>query len=526
MSAFKKVMATAIAIGVFAPSLAFAGTASTSVSTLVGQIQTLQTQINSLQQQQQQYLATLRTTLAQGSAGEQVATLQALLAADPSIYPEGIVSGFFGRLTADAVKRFQKNNGIEQVGFVGPKTLKRLQEYLKERPLAFNTASSTATSTKIRGEDKRDEKREEKSEKKNEDRRPCAIVPPGHLIAPGWLKKHKGEDRQIVPECQKLPKGIKDLLDRDDDDRDATKPPVVDTVAPVISTVSVSGISTTAVSISWFTNERATSRVYFSTTTPVNLGTALTVSDNSFVKSRTLNLTGLAPSTTYYYVIESRDAASNTATISVQSFVTATLSVTDTVAPVISSVSTSGISTTSASVSWLTNELATSKVYFSTTTPVNLGTALTVSNNSLIASHTLTLTGLAPSTTYYYVIESRDASLNTATASTQSFVTAALPVADTVAPVISAISTSGISSTTASVSWLTNELSTSGLYYGTTTPVNFATALAVSNNSLVTSHTFGLTGLASSTTYYFALESKDAALNTSTTSTQSFVTTN
>ena len=428
MSAFKKVMATAIAIGVFAPSLAFAGTASTSASTLVGQIQTLQTQINSLQQQQQQYLATLRTTLAQGSAGEQVATLQALLAADPSIYPEGIVSGFFGRLTAEAVKRFQKNNGIEQVGFVGPKTLKRLQEHLKERPLAFDTASST----KIRGEDKRDEKREDKRDKKNEDRRPCAIVPPGHLIAPGWLKKHKGENKQIVLECQKLPKGIRDLLDRDrdhDDDDDnnngTTTPPVADIVAPMIS-----------------------------------------------------------------------------------------------------SVSTSGISTTSASVSWLTNELATSKVYFGTTTPVNLGTALTVSNNSLIASHTLTLTGLAPSTTYYYAIESKDASLNTATTSTQSFVTAALPVADTVAPVISAISTSGISSTTVSVSWLTNELSTSGLYYGTTTPVNFATALAVSNNSLVTSHTFGLTGLASSTTYYFALESKDAALNTSTTSTQSFVTTN
>lgn len=424
MSAFKKVMATTIAIGVFAPTFVFAQTASTSAATLVGQIQTLQTQINSLQQQQQQYLATLRTTLAQGSAGEQVATLQALLAADPSIYPEGIVSGFFGRLTADAVKRFQKNNGIEQVGFVGPKTLKKLQEHLKERPLAFDTASSTASSTKMRGEDKREEKRE----KKNEDRRPCAIVPPGHLIAPGWLKKHKGEDKPVVPECQKLPKGIKDLLDRDHDDDDhngTTTPPVADIVAPVIS-----------------------------------------------------------------------------------------------------SVSTSGISTTSASVSWLTNERATSKVYFGTTTPVNLGTALTVSNSSLVASHTLALSGLTPSMTYYYIIESKDAALNTATTSTQSFVTAALPVADTVAPVISSITTSGISSTTASVSWLTNELSTSGLYYGTTTPVNFATALVVSNNSLVTSHTFGLTGLASSTTYYFALESKDAALNIATTSTQSFVTTN
>lgn len=425
MSAFKKVMAIMLALGVFAPALAFAQTTSTtSAATLVGQIQTLQTQINSLQQQQQQYLATLQMTLKQGSAGEQVAVLQALLAADPSIYPEGIVSGYFGRLTAEAVKRFQKNNGIEQVGFVGPKTLKKLQERLKERPLAFDNATSTKGA---RDEEKRDKKNEEKREKKNEDRRPCAIVPPGHLIAPGWLKKHKGEDKPIVPECQKLPKGIKDLLDRDDDDgdddHDTPKPPVSDTAAPVISTVGVSNISTASASISWFTNERATGKVYFSTTTPINFGTALTVSDNSFIKSRTLSLTGLAPSTTYYYVIESKDAALNTSTTSTQSFVTAAPPIADTAAPVISSISTSNISSTTAMISWQTNEPATSKIYYGTTTPVNLGTALTISNNSLIVSHALDFTGLASSTTYYYVLESVDAASNTATTSTQSFVT-------------------------------------------------------------------------------------------------------
>ncbi len=517
MSAFKKVMATMLALGVFAPALAFAQTTSTtSATTLVGQIQTLQTQINSLQQQQQQYLATLQMTLKQGSAGEQVAVLQALLAADPSIYPEGIVSGYFGRLTSEAVKRFQKNNGIEQVGFVGPKTLKKLQERLKERPLAFDNATSTK---EVRDGEKR--------EKKNEDRRPCAIVPPGHLIAPGWLKKHKGEDKPIVPECQKLPKGIKDLLDRDDDDDHNTpKPPAYDTVAPIISTVSVSNISTASASISWSTNERATGKVYFSTATPVNLGTALTVGDSSFVKSRTLNLTGLAPSTTYYYVIESKDAALNTSTTSTQSFITAASPVADTVAPVISTVSVSGISVSSASISWQTNESATSKIYYGTTSPVNLGTALTVSNNSLVGGRTLTLTGLASSTTYYYVIESKDAALNTSTTSTQSFVTAAPPIADTVAPVISAISTSNVSSTTAMISWQTNEPATSKIYYGTTSPVNLGTALTISNNSLVASHSLGFSGLASSTTYYYVLESVDAATNTATTSTQSFVTTN
>ncbi len=311
-----------LALGVLAPALAFAQTSSTTPSALVGQIQTLQAQINSLQQQQQQNIASLVSTLKQGSQSDQVAVLQALLAADPSIYPEGMVSGFFGRLTAQAVKRFQKKHGLEQVGNVGPKTLKKLQEYLKEHPLAFAVASSTATSTINRG--------------KNEDKRPCAIVPPGHLIAPGWLKKHKGEDKPIVPECQKLPRGIKDLLGRDDDDDDdgpngtptptstPTPTPIPDTTAPVISSVSVTNIASTTATISWQTNESSTSKVYYATTTPVNFGSALTVSNSSFVTNHALGLTGLTASTTYYYVLESKDASLNasTSTPSTQTFAT------------------------------------------------------------------------------------------------------------------------------------------------------------------------------------------------------------
>lgn len=214
MSALRKIMAIVLALGVFTPAFAFAETASTTASAQLAQIQALQAQINLLQQQQQGAIANLVSTFRQGSSGDQVAILQALLAADPSIYPEGTVSGFFGKLTAQAVKRFQKKNGLEQVGNVGPKTLRKLQEFLQEHPLGFNMASSTATSTIRIGS------REGKREDWREDRRPCAIIPPGHLIAPGWLKKHEGEDRPIVPPCQNLPKGIKDRLEGDDRDED------------------------------------------------------------------------------------------------------------------------------------------------------------------------------------------------------------------------------------------------------------------------------------------------------------------
>lgn len=91
---------------------------------------------------------------------------------------------------------------------------------------------------------------------------------------------------------------------------------------------------------------------------------------------------------------------------------------------------------------------------------------------------------------------------------------------DILAPVISLIAKSGIASTTATVSWNTNELATGKLYYGTSTPLT----TFVYNPALTLAHSFNLTGLAASTTYQLLFESKDASNNSATT-TSSFVTT-
>lgn len=68
--------------------------------------------------------ATLLTRqLQMGMTGSDVSTLQTFLAADPSIYPQGLVTGYFGFLTKSAVSNFQVRNGIAAVGRVGPITL-------------------------------------------------------------------------------------------------------------------------------------------------------------------------------------------------------------------------------------------------------------------------------------------------------------------------------------------------------------------------------------------------------------------
>ena len=68
--------------------------------------------------------------LSSGAEGKDVTSLQRFLAIDSSVYPEGIVSGFFGPLTERAVKRFQVKYGIVSsgspqttgYGTVGPRT--------------------------------------------------------------------------------------------------------------------------------------------------------------------------------------------------------------------------------------------------------------------------------------------------------------------------------------------------------------------------------------------------------------------
>lgn len=66
---------------------------------------------------------TLYRQLQLGMSGGDVSTLQTFLAKDTSIYPQGLVTGYFGSLTKSGVVNFQVRNGISPVGRVGPQTL-------------------------------------------------------------------------------------------------------------------------------------------------------------------------------------------------------------------------------------------------------------------------------------------------------------------------------------------------------------------------------------------------------------------
>jgi hypothetical protein len=97
---------------------------------------------------------------------------------------------------------------------------------------------------------------------------------------------------------------------------------VADTTAPVITNAAVTATPTSA-TISWNTDEAATSLVYFDTVTPRS-STAKSVESTAFVTTHTIDLTGLTANTRYYFTITSHDASNNSTTTTESSFMTGT----------------------------------------------------------------------------------------------------------------------------------------------------------------------------------------------------------
>lgn len=98
--------------------------------------------------------ASIGRTLDLGAQGVDVSNLQRFLASNPTIYPEGTVSGYFGPLTQKAVVQFQARYGISQVGRVGPATLQKINSLIAadrgmdiNAPWINNTSVSTTGSS-------------------------------------------------------------------------------------------------------------------------------------------------------------------------------------------------------------------------------------------------------------------------------------------------------------------------------------------------------------------------------------------
>jgi|GEM_PF-1199713 len=274
----------------------------------------------------------------------------------------------------------------------------------------------------------------------------------------------------------------------------------VDVTPPVISGVSATNISTTGVTLSWNTDEPSDTQVEYGTT--VGYGSLSTLNP-ALVASHGVAFGGLTSGTLYHYRVRSKDAAGNQAVSG--DFTFTTQASVDTTPPVISGVSASNVTVNSASISWSTDEPSDSQVEYGTTSAY--GSAI-VASGSLITSHSVPLGSLSAGVDYHYRVKSKDAAGNLAVSGDFTFTT--VNAVDTTAPVISGVSVSSITSSSAVVSWTTNEPSDTQVDCGTTSGYGSLSGL---NSSMVTAHSAFMSGLSPSTSYHYRARSKDAAGN-------------
>lgn len=94
--------------------------------------------------------------------------------------------------------------------------------------------------------------------------------------------------------------------------------------------------------------------------------------------------------------------------------------------------------------------------------------------------------------------------------------------ADTTAPLISAVSASGVSQTGATIGWTTNENADTLVEYGPTTAYGASTPL---NTTMSVAHIVAFNGLIAGTLYHYRVKSRDAAGNLATSPDFTFTTT-
>lgn len=277
--------------------------------------------------------------------------------------------------------------------------------------------------------------------------------------------------------------------------------PPADTTPPVISDVTVTG-SGTSRTITWTTNESATTSVAYGTSATSLTSTA----SGATGTSHTATLNGLASGVTYHFRVTSADAASNSTTSPAASANPLTFTIGDVDAPVISGVVVSGTGT-SRTVTWTTNESTTTSVAYGTSATSLTSTATGATGTN----HSVTLSGLTGGATYYLRVTSADTAGNSTTSPAASANPLSFTVADTTAPVISAVAATG-SGLSATVTWTTNESATTTVAYGTSATSLTSTATGAAG----TSHTATLNGLVANTRYYYRVTSVDPSGNSST----------
>ena len=331
-----------------------------------------------------------------------------------------------------------------------------------------------------------------------------------------------------------------------------------DATAPGISDTEALDVTATSATIIWTTNEASDSAArYWAATSPDQ-----TASDATMVTSHSIALSGLTPGETYYYEVQSSDAAGNTATDNNSgTYYTFATEASATVTWSSGNLETStwvvqgnpagkdahktyvyalpagtnvtnvsvivGVDTYNPSGSTGTDGILPYLEVWTSSGGANLnqiGVALTppdtgVGDYDFDSSPGAPAIGdIVPGNTnevnvWINSLNSRKKAGTDVVAINKVLVEIDyLGVPDTTAPVISDVAASGVTDTTATITWTTDEVSDSTVNFGQTTALD----QTISDAAMVTGHSVALSSLEPDTLYYYEVVSADAAGNTAT----------
>ncbi len=191
--------------------------------------------------------------------------------------------------------------------------------------------------------------------------------------------------------------------------------PVVDETAPILTAGPAATAEDCRATISWVTDEPATSTVEWGLT--AEMGERITIED--FTTGHEVVLSALDPGLDYFYRVQSADRAGNGPTSSLQQgFTTGVLSC------FVFSVEPGVVETTAtaATVTWATSKVTRGSVRFS-----REGEEEREAISPASASHRLELRNLEPASVYRFVVASTDACGQSVASAAGTFETAELP---------------------------------------------------------------------------------------------------
>lgn len=268
-----------------------------------------------------------------------------------------------------------------------------------------------------------------------------------------------------------------------------------------ISNIEISVDQGVAV-ISWRTNINATGRIDYGLTTDYGLYIDDTSADS---RQHEVRLSGLERDVRYHFMLTSQ---ANGETVYTYDSIFDTEDFSDAEAPELSRINRPYTTGTRVVLQWETDELATCKVYYGTST--EYGKTKSISGKKEIFQ--VIIDKLEPNTEYYYKVEAKDKYGNTSH-KTNSFRTLVNDEEDREVLAISRITPinntdEGISYTAADVTWRANKLASGVVYYGTS-PDRLNKKVSTDNTWLKIDQSVHLTKLKSDTLYYFRVEAKD-----------------